>query len=74
MDQEHAFGRCMEIWAELEGLEATRNAFVEIAQDSGLTTAEETDLIMRFDNAWQQMVDRIVELKTVYIDLIATLK
>ena len=73
MDQERAFGRCMEIWAELEGLEATRNAFVEIAQDSGLTTAEETDLIMRFDNAWQQMIDRIVELKTVYIDLIATL-
>ena len=74
MDQEKAFGRCMEIWAELEGLEATRTAFVEIAQDAVLTSAEESDLIIRFDNSWQQVVNHFIDLKTHYIDLIATLK
>ena len=73
MDQEHAFIRSMEIWAELEGLRRVRDAFVEIAQDSGLTTAEEANLIMRFDDSLVQVNDRFRELKTIYIDLIATL-
>lgn len=73
MDQEQAFIRCMEIFAEIEGLGNMGNAFVEIVQDSPLGSAQEDELIGRFKTKALEVKALFEEIKSVYIDLINTL-
>lgn len=73
MDQEQAFTRCMEIFAEIEGLGDMGKAFVEIVQDSPLTSVQEDELIGRFKTKALELKALFDEIKGVYIDLINTL-
>jgi len=73
VNQEQAFTRCMEIFAEFEGLGDIGKAFVEIVQDSPLSSAQEDELIGRFKAKSHELKALFDEIKGVYIDLINTL-
>lgn len=73
MDQEQAFARCVEIFAEIDGLGDMGKVFVEIVQDSPLSSADEDDLIRRYKVKALELKGLYDELKSRYIDLIVTL-
>jgi len=73
VNQEQAFTRCMEIFAEKESLGDIGKAFVEIVQDSPLTSSQEDDLIGQFKAKARDLDDLFEEIKDEYIRLINTL-
>jgi len=73
VNQEQAFIRCMEIFAEQESLGDIGKAFVEIVQDSPLTSVQEDNLIGQFKAKARDLDDLFEEIKDEYIRLINTL-